>query len=502
MRRVRSSVIALVASVLVGGLGAPVASADINVNVSMSGAGSVSGNGSINCVRAGVVNGTPTQCGVASVIGGFVLLEAAPLGDGTFTRWEGCPDARGLKCLAVDPFNGSVRAVFTDSTGPSLLSPTAVLSTTTDRTVTVTWTPNETLTGVECMVDGVAGTCTGTTSHTVTLPEGEHSFSVRGTDINGNLGPPAAAASFRILDTALVSTPAANSNVTNPAFVFSTQTGVGFDCALDGMAFGPCGAKGGDNRGGAQLSGLVDGTHTLRVRARDGSEFDRVPAVYTWTVDTVAPAVALGASGPGEGALQAINRETFVFSSSEAAAFECQLDGAGFGPCASGITLENLAATAHRFEVRAIDAAGNVGAVAARNWVVFAFPGGFPQGSTNPERIIFTLALVAAPNRRATKFTALQVKNVPAASTVRVTCAGKGCPSGLTGKGFTKANSPSTVSLAKFIKKPLRAGTRITVTVSKPNAIAAVKVLTVRASKKPLIATKCVPPGTAKSVAC
>ena len=91
---------------------------------------------------------------------------------------------------------------------------------------------------------------------------------------------------------------------------------------------------------------------------------------------------------------------------------------------------------------------------------------------------------------------------MPLNSTVKVTCAGKGCPSGLKGKGFTKTKAFGTVTLAKFIKKPLRAGDKITVTVSKPNAIAAVKVLTVRASKKPLIATRCVPPGTTKPVAC
>lgn len=154
--------------------------------------------------------------------------------------------------------------------------------------------------------------------------------------------------------------------------------------------------------------------------------------------------------------------------------------------------------------VRAIDAAGNIGPVAARNWVVFAFPntGPTPQGSTNPEQIVVTLAFFATAAKKTTKFTTLQVKNVPVNSTVKVTCAGKGCPSGLKGKGFTKTKAFGTVTLAKFIKKPLRAGDKITVTVSKPNAIAAVKVLTVRASKKPLIATRCVPPSAAKPVAC
>ena len=103
--------------------------------------------------------------------------------------------------------------------------------------------------------------------------------------------------------------------------------------------------------------------------------------------------------------------------------------------------------------------------------------------------------------KKTTKFTTLQVKNVPLGSTVTAVCTGKGCPSGLKGKGFTKKNAFGTVTLAKFIKKSFKAGDKATITVSKPDAIAAVKVLTVRASKKPLISTKCIPPGTKKAVA-
>ena len=98
-----------------------------------------------------------------------------------------------------------------------------------------------------------------------------------------------------------------------------------------------------------------------------------MPVVRTWTVDTVAPTATLDpTSGPGEGALQAVNKETFKFTSSEIGTFECRLDCAAFAPCDTGIVLERLTAGAHRFEVRAVDRAGNVGAVAARNWTVAA----------------------------------------------------------------------------------------------------------------------------------
>ncbi|MDA0181474.1 hypothetical protein OJ997_14310 [Solirubrobacter phytolaccae] len=503
-----------VLAVLLAGLvfAAPASAGTINVSASISGAGSIT-SGSGGCARSGVTNGTLTPCG--TIVGNTILvLNATPTGNGTFTRWDGTGCAgQGSQCVMVDGSAGSSsfapRAVFTDSTGPTLGAPVATLSTVTDRTVTVSWTTDETLTAAECVIDGTARPCSGLGSHTATLAEGAHTFRVRGFDINGTPGALTTAISFRILDTALVSTPAASSNDKNPTFVFSSVTGLSFDCRLDLPAFAGCGNKNpGDNRGSITLSNLADGTHTFRVRARDNTELDAVPAIYTWTVDTVAPTATLGAAGPGEGALQAVNRETFVFSSSEVGTFECQLDSAGFAPCASGITLENLSAAPHRFEVRAVDAAGNVGAAVARNWVVFAFPAAAPTPPVvvNPapktEQVLVTLAFFVKAGKRTTKFSSLQVKNVPLDATVKVTCAGKGCPSGLKGKGFTKTKAFGTVTLAKFIKKPLRAGDKITVTVSKPNAIAAVKVLTVRAGKKPLIATRCVPPGTAKPVTC
>src|SRR5262249_16934390 len=60
------------------------------------------------------------------------------------------------------------------------------------------------------------------------------------------------------------------------------------------------------------------------------------------------------------------------FSASEPdVSYECNLDGAGFMPCADPVTFVNLADGPHGLEVRARDAAGNVDASPATSiWMV------------------------------------------------------------------------------------------------------------------------------------
>src|SRR4051794_5528713 len=96
-----------------------------------------------------------------------------------------------------------------------------------------------------------------------------------------------------------------------------------------------------------------------------------------------------------------------------------------------------------------------------------------------------------------TKFSSLVVKSFPKGSTVTVTCK-QGCSA----KSLTKRNAKSPLSLKSFIRKPLKAGTVITVVVSRAGSISSVKILTVRARKAPAVKTLCQAPGAKQPRAC
>ena len=149
-------------------------------------------------------------------------------------------------------------------------------------------------------------------------------------------------------------------------FRFSAnQPGSTFECSLDGGAFEACTSP-------RQLTGLANGSHTFAVRAvADGIE-DPTPATATFTVDTAGPPdtkppittsrnpQAQGQDGEGQG--QGEGRFT---SNEPESTFQCKIDKGKFKPCESPLTAKLKAKTGkgakHTIQIRAVDAAGNVG---------------------------------------------------------------------------------------------------------------------------------------------
>jgi hypothetical protein len=315
-----------------------------------------------------VTVGCPSGTYDTGVFGGPVNLvlvatpSATPAGHWRFLGWVGCPAPSGNQCTVAAPVFGNVsanvRAVFDDFIGPTISGLTATTSTVTERTASFTWSADELLVGSQCSVDGAATVPCSSGAGRAFTTEGNHTFAVRGTDQSGNLGT-AASVVYKVVDTELSGGPTGLVSDRSPTFTFSTVAGNAFECSLDGAGFAACGTTPATT-GNQSYLGLGDGSHTFRVRARNGSFVDGVPAVRTWTIDSLPPETAI------DSALVAVDSRSanFMFSHTGGSAFQCALTGPsqshGFVPCTSPRNYLSLADGSYSFQVRSVDDAGNV----------------------------------------------------------------------------------------------------------------------------------------------
>jgi large repetitive protein len=204
----------------------------------------------------------------------------------------------------------------------------------------------------------VTATGGGTWSRPLTgVADGSHAYTATSTDSAGNTSPVSNTRTVVVdtaaPDTTIDSGPSGSTNQTAASFAFSSNDGgASFSCRLDAAPFAACTTP-------VSYSSLADGSHTFEVKATDpAGNTDPTPASHSWTVDTAAPETTID-SGPTDPTSE--TSATFTFSSSEgSSSFECSLDGAAFTSCTSPASYSGLAPGSHTFEVRAIDAAGNV----------------------------------------------------------------------------------------------------------------------------------------------
>ncbi len=234
---------------------------------------------------------------------------SSPDGNATFqcqldaADWAACSSPRIL-ALGEGPHTFSVRAVDqygnTDDTPQTWLWEQEIPPLTTfdegplDGALSKSAAPrfsfhaNEPLQGFECKLDsGAWGPCTSPRDLSG-LTDGAHTFSVRASDVRGNLelAPPSRTWT---VDTAAPQTvisagPAEGSKTSDSTarFGFTSEPGASFECAFGNDAFAPC-PLGPD--GHVSLEGLSTGEQRFRVRAVDqAGNTDFTPAERRWIV--------------------------------------------------------------------------------------------------------------------------------------------------------------------------------------------------------------------------
>jgi outer membrane protein OmpA-like peptidoglycan-associated protein len=181
----------------------------------------------------------------------------------------------------------------------------------------------------------------------------------------GGCLPGATPADTTAPDTAVDSGPSGQSSSADASFGFSAdEAGATFECKLDDGAWASCNSP--------QAYGHVgDGPHTFFVRALDElGNVDATPASRSWTVDTTPPAPPEILAGPS-GATEDVSAH-FALAGEPGATLECRMDGAAWVVCSDSLDLDGLALGQHALQVRQVDAAGNVSAVAERVWTIAA----------------------------------------------------------------------------------------------------------------------------------
>jgi hypothetical protein len=285
--------------------------------------------------------------------------------------WEACSsphDVEGLddgdhefgvraRDAAGNESEPATRAFGVDATAPETKIDSAPPEFTNDPDATFTFSADDPEASFECrLVEGAWEACGSPKSYD-DLEDGEHTFEVRATDEAGNVEDPPARHTWTV-DTAapgvtITKGPSGPHGSRTATFEFASEDeDAVLACRLDQGAWTACSSP-------HVVRELTEGDHVFRVRARDaaGNETEQARA---FRVDVTAPRTTLTLDR---------NAGRFVFSANESGTrFECSLDGAAWRSCTSPQPLPSLSPGDHSFQVRATDAAGNVGPAARVNF--------------------------------------------------------------------------------------------------------------------------------------
>jgi hypothetical protein len=311
-----------------------------------------------------------------------------------------------------------------------------------------------------------------------------HTLLARAYDINGRTADASSTVTVdKLVNLTLGSVPAYTNAATVPLTI-GTDPDATMKCALNGGTASGC--AGSFSPVGAASP---DGSYTYGVTATDDVG-NVASATRTFVLDRTAPTIT-SFDGPSEGGLVTTDAVTITYQAVDANldAVTCTLDGAAL-PCGAGsASLTGLADGSHAFAVTATDKAGNTG-TKVRTFSVrkpAAGGAGTPVPGGGGPAVSATPPLAANPavvryrftrHGATTTFTHLSIGKLPAGAKVRAGCRGRGCPK----KTLTLTRS---ASLKAFLKRKLRPGAVIRITISKPGMATKTVELTIRAHKDP-----------------
>ncbi|MDT7570064.1 MAG: large repetitive protein [Actinomycetota bacterium] len=299
-----------------------------------------------------------------------------------------------------------------DTTGPAAATIVGPPSPSTDRKPTWAVSSVDTTVHAECRVTIFTGVLKDWAPCAVSpagslfaldltgLGDGTYSLLVRLTDAAGNTGP--TAQSDYVLDTSApaavgVVAPLSPGNDTTPTWTLTSAAGVKLECRLSSgqkviSDFAPC-----TGEFTADLTGLPDATYTLTVHALSSAGTPGPETTSSYILDTTAagaPGTLTGPTGPSR------NRApswTFSLAPGTKAVCKVTFGGKVFvdGPCTSPFTLDlsNAADGTYTLTVRAVDAAGNLGAPSTAGYILKTTPPpapvltmqpGSPSSTTDP----------------------------------------------------------------------------------------------------------------------
>ncbi|MFL5347471.1 MAG: adventurous gliding motility protein AgmC [Hyalangium sp.] len=250
-----------------------------------------------------IVDGTAVGTTMADSSGNWSFTPITGLSNGSHTVKATATDVAGNTSPESNTNTFTVDA--TVPTTPVITGP-ADNTVTSDNTPTFTGTadPNTTVTVI--LNGNPVGTATvDTTGHwtftpATPLPDGPYTLTATSTSAAGNVSPASSPVHFTVdtavPDTSIVSGPSGDTDSPSATFDFSsTESGVTYECSLDGAAFTACSDP-------FSLEGLADGEHTLEVRARDSAgNVDPTPATATWNVKTASSGSDINFRGGGVG---------------------------------------------------------------------------------------------------------------------------------------------------------------------------------------------------------